>query len=81
MDAHIETWEYALLAHAYEAINVPAPESLPATGNIEQSEAYAYCGRLTRPIATPSTWRPRYCQTQSGRRFARSTPLVALQTI
>ena len=46
-----ETWEYALLARAYEAINEPAPERLPTAARLsraELEEAYSFCARVIR---------------------------------
>lgn len=48
---HSETWEYGLLARAYEAINAPAPKPLPTAERLsraELEEAYGFCARIIR---------------------------------
>lgn len=46
MGAHIETWEYAVLARAYEAFNTPASDHLATAEQSIYRAAYQYCARL-----------------------------------
>lgn len=48
VQTHIETWEHAVLARAYEALNSPVPDSLALYGQDNCEAAYTYCARVIK---------------------------------
>lgn len=48
MDVPTQTWEYPILARAYEALKTPASAHLAFAQHTVYAEAYAYCARLIR---------------------------------
>ncbi|HEY7092907.1 MAG TPA: squalene/phytoene synthase family protein, partial [Ktedonobacterales bacterium] len=48
MGSPTKTWEYTLLARAYEALHSPAPTRLVQNERAICSDAHTYCARLIR---------------------------------
>lgn len=48
MDVQAETWEYMVLARAYEAFNTPASANVTTAGQATRQEAYRFCSSLIR---------------------------------